>query len=613
MARPAARNRHALTWVPTTVVLVTVIASLTVPLFVFNRIERIDREIARLAEPARNGIETLLLQLAVEISNFRGHLLTGSGSLARRYHETRATGEAARRDLAHYLPTINERSRPHVEKLNRLFAELHATHDRFFAGELTRDEYINQVPDTQELFAEIAGEIGVLQEMVANFQRERRREIDETVRNGGIAIGALVLVGLFAAMTVSRLSFRLDNYSAEIERRAREELAFRRVASGLNAAASVADVLRQVSESAAEITDADGAYVERILPGGSTVEVVATVGSGTPPRGTIVPYPGSLTDEILSRREPVLARQLGEIGHAIAPYLEKQCGACEILVVPLFSEEEELGALVLLISDVEAKEFREEDVSRAKALGDLAAVAMRRVSMLDRERRARKTAEELLEKRDELLSVVSHDLRAPLTTIALSVQMLEISDKPQDIDVMKTAVGRMERLIDDLLDTARIESGRLSLRRKDVEPRSLLDDACRAYQPLAENKHLRLTCDSDSSLRVVSVDPDRMMQVFGNLIGNAVKFTPEGGEILVTGESDAGSIRFSVIDSGPGIPPADLPNIFRPHWQAKKTAHLGAGLGLSIAKGIVEAHGGTMWADNVPGRGAAFHFTIPVE
>jgi signal transduction histidine kinase len=217
--------------------------------------------------------------------------------------------------------------------------------------------------------------------------------------------------------------------------------------------------------------------------------------------------------------------------------------------------------------------------------------------------------------RDETLGIVSHDLRNPLTKISLSAELLEGSS-PEDqrdlIDTIRSASRQAQRLIQDLLDVARVEAGRFSVKKAWLDTGELLDEACRSNAPLAEQKSLQIVCSAPDGLPQVCADHDRMLQVFGNLIGNAIKFSPPGSTIRVSAAAVDKRVVFSVADEGPGIPEEDLPNLFRAYWQAKKTAHMGAGLGLAIVRGIVEAHGGHVLARNAE-RGAVFEFSMPFE
>jgi signal transduction histidine kinase len=169
----------------------------------------------------------------------------------------------------------------------------------------------------------------------------------------------------------------------------------------------------------------------------------------------------------------------------------------------------------------------------------------------------------------------------------------------------------MNRLIQDLLDVARLESGGLAIDPRHVEVAPLLKEACQLHAGAASEKQVRLECKIAESLPALHADVDRLHQVFSNLIGNAIKFTDERGKVSVEAEAAGSGVHFSVADTGPGIPDEDQPKVFDAHWQASGTAHLGSGLGLAIAKGIVETHGGRIWVESTPWVGTTFHFTIP--
>lgn len=408
-----------------------------------------------------------------------------------------------------------------------------------------------------------------------------------------------------------------ESARAQLERRADEEAAFRHLASALTGAIEMNDVLHEITNRATHVTRADGVYVERIavVNAQPVVEVVASAGRGAPPRGLRVGYPGSLTEEILRNRMPVILADMLGFGRSMAPYLADTCEQCEVLVTPLVAEDEPLGALVLLNSKASGRQFRDADVVRARTLGDLTSLALRRVRLLEQERAAKEKAEAAVRVRDETLGIVSHDLRNPLTKIRLSAELL-LEATPEEqrelIDTISSASKQMERLIQDLLDVARLEAGRFSVNKVMLEPEPIVVEACASNEPIAQQKQLELIAHVHEPLPKICADRDRLVQVFANLIGNAIKFTPERGSIHIEAAPRDGVVEFSVRDTGPGIPEADIRNVFRPYWQAKKTAHMGAGLGLAIVRGIVEAHGGKVWAENAPGGGALFRFTIPV-
>ncbi len=261
----------------------------------------------------------------------------------------------------------------------------------------------------------------------------------------------------------------------------------------------------------------------------------------------------------------------------------------------------------------EAGEFDEADEAILTQLAQLASVALENARLF-------KAAQEATRARDDLVAIVSHDLRNPIHTIHMAASfLLEIAptndrrlQARRQLEVIQRSATRANRLIQDLLDVARIQAGGLAVDPVPVDVMSLVREAVDAATPLASAAHLKVECAvADPTLRVSS-DRERVLQVFANLIGNAIKFTPKGGEIRILASLDNSEIRFVVADTGPGIPPEHIDHVFDRYWQAKSTAKLGTGLGLSIAKGIVEAHGGRIWVESPPGCGAQFNFTLPV-
>jgi len=219
-----------------------------------------------------------------------------------------------------------------------------------------------------------------------------------------------------------------------------------------------------------------------------------------------------------------------------------------------------------------------------------------------------------LRSRDEILGIVSHDLRSPLTTIMLSTQLLQGSSPDEEREHVETILSttrRMERLIEDLLDVTKIENASLSIRHEDIDCAQLANEIVASHAPIAAQKRIAFQPSIDPALPHICGDHDRLVQALANLLGNAFKFTPESGNVRFEAKRSNNRVEFRVIDSGPGIAPADLPHLFEPFWQSKKTAHLGAGLGLKITRAIVEAHGGSIHVSNEPGGGACFSFDVP--
>jgi signal transduction histidine kinase len=239
-----------------------------------------------------------------------------------------------------------------------------------------------------------------------------------------------------------------------------------------------------------------------------------------------------------------------------------------------------------------------------------------RLSRIDQERQAaEREAERAIKARDDLMGVVAHDLRNPLGTIlmvASSLRELEpVGDAMKNsIASIERSVKRMNRLINDLLDVARVEAGRLAIERMPVDTGRLLAEVVRAQQPLAASKGLALRLDAPAELPAVLGDRDRLLQVFENLIGNAVKYSQPDGHITVGAQPRDGGVLCRVADAGAGIAAEDLPHVFDRFWRGGGD-HEGAGLGLAIVKGIAEAHGGRIWVESTLGQGSTFFFTLP--
>ncbi|MBI5544201.1 MAG: PAS domain-containing sensor histidine kinase [Deltaproteobacteria bacterium] len=215
--------------------------------------------------------------------------------------------------------------------------------------------------------------------------------------------------------------------------------------------------------------------------------------------------------------------------------------------------------------------------------------------------------------RDEVLGIVAHDLRSPLSVITMQASLLRRCDTgPQrPADVIERSARRMNRLIEDLLDVTRIEAGHLAIRKRRLRPEQLVAEAMEANQALAASAGIELRLQRTSDCPDVLADGDRLLQVFANLIGNALKFTPAGGSVTSGVASRGDQALFWVADTGSGVSEADLPHLFDRYWQADPRERRGSGLGLPIAKGIVEAHDGRIWVESAVGRGCTVFFTIP--
>ena len=284
-------------------------------------------------------------------------------------------------------------------------------------------------------------------------------------------------------------------------------------------------------------------------------------------------------------------------------------GPRSLICVPLANSSKPLGALTLVTSG-SGRLYTEADLS-------LAADVARRAAIVVEHARLFHQAEQATRARDDILAVVAHDLRNPLNTVTMAVGlMLEATPagdtkERRQVEIVRRAADRMNRMIQDLLDVKRMESGRLTIEAKPEAVDVLVNDTIEMLRPIATGSSVVMEASIDADLPAVWADSARIQQVLSNLVGNAVKFTPRQGRITVAAERIDGEVRFAVIDTGPGIPPEQVPHIFGRFWQAKSSDRRGIGLGLAIAKGIVEAHAGRIWVESQVGIGSIFYFTLP--
>jgi signal transduction histidine kinase len=230
----------------------------------------------------------------------------------------------------------------------------------------------------------------------------------------------------------------------------------------------------------------------------------------------------------------------------------------------------------------------------------------------------RDRADDAVAHRDDFLGMVAHDIRNLINGVVLNLELLRAGDDEPAPHVVAAAarirryVARMNRLIGDLVDVTSIDAGKLAIVPVEGDAAALVVEATDTFQAAAREKGVSLSAEVPSGPLPASFDHDRLLQVFANLIANAIKFTPAGGDIRVGVDAPRGQTRFRVTDTGEGIPEPMLEAVFERFWQVGKNDRRGMGLGLYISKSIVDAHGGRIWAESEPGKGARVYFTLPV-
>jgi PAS domain S-box-containing protein len=277
------------------------------------------------------------------------------------------------------------------------------------------------------------------------------------------------------------------------------------------------------------------------------------------------------------------------------------------LFLPLVARGQLIGALCLFRA---ARRFDVDDLGFAEDLARLAALALDNTRLLDAVRAS-------LRGREEMVGVVSHDLRNPVAAVKMLSRALlrdqasGPSGTRETLGLIAEAADQMDTLIRDLLDVSTLDAGKLTIAPEAVEASSVLTEALRTLQPLVKDKNIALDVQLQVGLPKVLADGERIHQVLSNLVGNAIKFTPAGGKIVISARGEGDEVTVSVADSGAGIPDEQLPKVFDRYWQSTRTDRQGAGLGLAIAKGIIEAHGGRIWLESKLREGTTVQFTLP--
>jgi signal transduction histidine kinase/CHASE3 domain sensor protein len=327
--------------------------------------------------------------------------------------------------------------------------------------------------------------------------------------------------------------------------------------------------------------------------------------------------------QVVSTGYPSLTQNLGGAQPA-GPELEGGYHAApmklaSLLILPLRTRREMLGALVIAANDPD-RAMSDEKLPLAEILAERAALAIENAKLYTDQVDARRKVEDLSRLKDEFLSIASHELRTPVTSIKGYTQLAKTLIRENDLrtseeylDIALDQIDRMSRLILELLDVSRIETGRLEIRREPIPWTTFVSDVVHRHHTAVSERRFQLNLPVGHK-RVIG-DRDRLEQVLGNLMENAVKYSPDGSEILVTVEERGDQLVTSVADRGIGIPTDELGQVFeRFHRgrQVSSTNYGGLGLGLYITKQIVERHGGSIWVESREGQGTTFSFSLPV-
>jgi signal transduction histidine kinase len=446
--------------------------------------------------------------------------------------------------------------------------------------------------------------------------------------HGAVAAAIFLFVCLTITVTMEALrrarvlsdshSANLERLNADVNRSATRATKLVDVTTALSEANSVDDVAAVVLTKGLAVVEAARAVL--IAVDGQHIKLLGT-------RGMSPTLDAQLTALTFDAEVPVVqaVRKGAMISIESAAefrekYAEKIQGFEELadmqtyLATPLVHAGETVGSLALHFK--EAAAVGASDRTFTLLLAQAAATALHRARTYDAELEKRRHAEMVAQAREDVLGVVAHDLRNPLNLIQMTVEliideeMLPAERRKEMLAIGLRAAKQMNRLIDDLLDTVRLQAGRMTLAVEEVSVKTILQQAEETFRPIAERRHVRFDAEVQNGA-IVRADPARVSQIVGNLVGNALKFTPEQGSVRLRAIQDDKQVVFHVVDDGPGIPADNMSHLFDNFWQARKNDRRGVGLGLAIVKGLVEAHGGQIWVDSKVDQGSTFSFSLP--
>jgi signal transduction histidine kinase len=379
-------------------------------------------------------------------------------------------------------------------------------------------------------------------------------------------------------------------------------------------------LLHRIVSAAAELTDSEVASL--LLLDEQTGELRFRVATGDPKgqlRDIPVPVGDSIAGAVLTSGEPSIVSDVrADERHYDLVGRRLGFDVCSLLAVRLSVQDRRIGVLEA-INKCEGAAFGEEDVVTLETLAAQAAVAIENARLVEALRRAYEELGKLDQMKSDFISIASHELRTPLSLILLYAGMLqECVDESAEsrVEAVLRAAMRLKQIIETMLNLRYLETGEMELMAGRIDLRELLQQACKEYEDLAHAKGLRI----ETSLpdRKVEIDGDerKLRVVLDNLISNAVKFTPEGGRVRLALRTVDQGVEIAVSDTGVGIPSGDLDRVFDRFYQVEDhmtRRHGGMGLGLSVVRGLVELHGGRVWAESDPDGGSRFVVVLPQE
>ena len=410
---------------------------------------------------------------------------------------------------------------------------------------------------------------------------------------------------------------------AEAERWAREEAALRKTTAVLVASSTTEQVMREIARNALAATDADGAFIERLDIGTDAVIIVAMEGRAVAASGGRIPYRGSLAQQVIEGRTTLVVPRLADAQHQLPRDLVRLHPDDSALAVPLVDGGEPIGALIL-VRDHEKPPFSPDELRRAQTFADLAALAFRRIHLLEESEKRREELERIMASRARLMRGFSHDVKNPLGAADGFLGLL-MEGIPSELNEgqkayvarAREAIASSLKLIADLLALARAETGQVEIKWGPVDLIDAVRETGVQYSAKAREKGLRMEFHFPDHIPVIESDSTRVRQVLGNLLSNAVKYTEQGSVVVTVGVRSGADapgpgewVTAEVRDTGPGIAPEQQSMLFK-EFSRLEPGKEGAGIGLAISRLVARALGGEITVSSEPGKGSVFTLWLP--
>jgi signal transduction histidine kinase len=627
------------TWttvVPVVFIIVSLLSLALLPLVVASKTRKMREEITSIAEPARQAANFIQMDLSAEVDKLIAYQVTGQQNYKREYLALVDRQETNRRRLAQLLPRLDDEL---GHDLTALFVQTSRWHNGVSQGEFVQRQLPNEVFLSRffESHAAYEKSLRAASELEISLQtaiNSRLRRMSEAERLNRWLTVTLTLLALTSALLVAGLGRQMRLLAREAmkrrleaERETNEAQRAREMAEREERRAAFLAAAGQELATSLEYEHTIATLAKLIVPNLAEMAVV-----------DIAEPEGALRRVAVAHRNPedeaLFAAELESVRHEVPEALVRIMQSGEpslvgsstglyayltgqpdgddrtLIFLPMVSRGQTIGIAAAI--SAKGRPFAATDLP-------LFAELARRASLSIDNSRLYLESQQAVRAREEVLAIVSHDLRNPLSAVSLGASLLQMSESISDedreqLDTIVVSAKRMNRLIADLLDVTRLEGGkRLPLELETVKVSDMLQEAEELFRAQSGVAQVSMAYLTDEDLPPVRADRHRVMQVLSNLIGNSMKFTPPDGRIDVRGTRRDGQVLLSICDTGPGIPKEHLSDIFSPYWQAKRTERMGAGLGLPIAKGIVEAHGGRIWVESDPGSGTQFYFTLPID